>query len=471
MRRAVVIACFAIAILGVATAAIVRSGQEHDSDYRVDIIFDNGKGVLVGGLVKVAGATVGGIEDVTVTPDRKAKVRIRLDKRFGPFHRDAHCSNRLEGLIGAAVINCEPGTPGTPLLARQRDGTPLMPVERTTIPVSLTDFFEIWKIPVRDRLRVLVNELGITLSARGDDVNHLLRRANPALQKAQRALAIIDAQRHTLAQAITDSNRAIGRAAHDRQAVRGLIREGGRTSELLGARDRDIAESIQRLPPLLSNSNAALTELDALSRATSPSLDNLNSAARPLDRLTRDAVPFAQLALPAVNATTPALKQAQRTIKPLKPVVRSLGRLAKAAGPTSRVTSSLFTNLRDRGAFEGLLQVFYYATASVARYDNISHVEPSHQLVDTCANYATTPSADCEIHFVPQGVRDAGKTKRAPQAKTSESPAAAKPQPALPQPATPKPSPTKPLTDKLPKLPVPPPVQQTVDDLLDFLLG
>ena len=54
---------------------------------------------------------------------------------------------------------------------------PKLPVERTTQPVALTDLFEIWNAPTRDRLQILLSTLGIATSARGEDLNAILRRA------------------------------------------------------------------------------------------------------------------------------------------------------------------------------------------------------------------------------------------------------------------------------------------------------
>ena len=66
---------------------------------------------------------------------------------------------------------------------------PTVPVERTTQPVASIDLFEIWNVPTRDRARLLLNELGIGAVARGEDLNAILRRANPSLQAARRTIA------------------------------------------------------------------------------------------------------------------------------------------------------------------------------------------------------------------------------------------------------------------------------------------
>ncbi|MGZ3682672.1 MAG: MlaD family protein, partial [Bdellovibrionota bacterium] len=84
--------------------------------YRVDAVFDTARGLLPGARVKIAGANVGVVDDIVLTPQRKALVEMRIDKRFAPFHTDAYCSSRPQGLVGVEDVNCQPGTPsGTPL--------------------------------------------------------------------------------------------------------------------------------------------------------------------------------------------------------------------------------------------------------------------------------------------------------------------------------------------------------------------
>src|SRR4051794_32337570 len=83
-------------ILGAATAMLAVVGGRHEasgsSDYRVDAIFDTAKGIIPGQVVKVAGARVGTIVDVKLTPDFKARIQLKLDGRFAPFRTDASCT-------------------------------------------------------------------------------------------------------------------------------------------------------------------------------------------------------------------------------------------------------------------------------------------------------------------------------------------------------------------------------------------
>ena len=72
------------AVAGVLLLASGR-GSSTGGDYRVDVIFDNARGLIPGQLVEVAGGRVGKVSDVKVTADFKARISMTVDDRFAPF--------------------------------------------------------------------------------------------------------------------------------------------------------------------------------------------------------------------------------------------------------------------------------------------------------------------------------------------------------------------------------------------------
>ena len=78
-----------------------------------------------------------------------------------------------------------------PPLEKIPDGQPgagqyLLPVENTVTPVDADLINNIQRRPFRERFSILLNELGTGLAARGEDIQELVRRANPALQGVRR---------------------------------------------------------------------------------------------------------------------------------------------------------------------------------------------------------------------------------------------------------------------------------------------
>src|SRR3954453_2379452 len=178
MRRA--LGFGALAVIAIAAIALIAS-RSSAGDYRVDVIFDNSRGLTPGQLVEVAGARVGKIQSIHLTRGFKARIELEVDKRFAPFRKNAACTIRPQGLLAEYYVECDPGTPASPPLRAAAGSAPTVPVTHTTQPVALTDLADIWSAPVRDRLSILLAELGMGTAGRGGDLNAILRRSNPSL--------------------------------------------------------------------------------------------------------------------------------------------------------------------------------------------------------------------------------------------------------------------------------------------------
>ena len=74
--------------------------------------------------------------------------------------------------------------------------------------------------PERERLSLILNELGTGLAGRGRDLNEVIRRANPALQETDKVLAILARQNTQLEQLAVNSDTVLAPLARDR-ATRG----------------------------------------------------------------------------------------------------------------------------------------------------------------------------------------------------------------------------------------------------------
>src|SRR6188472_1603877 len=195
MRRGIVIALLAVAIPLVLIFA-AGAGGDGDGDYKVRAIFDNASFLIPGQDVKVAGAKVGVVDDLDVQRqgDRSfAAIVMRItDKGFQDFRADAKCAIRLQSVIGEKLIECTPTQPHgqgeqlPPPLQKIPDGQPgagqrLLPVENTVTPVDADLINNIQRRPYRERFAILLNELGTGLAARAEDIQVLVKRANPAL--------------------------------------------------------------------------------------------------------------------------------------------------------------------------------------------------------------------------------------------------------------------------------------------------
>ena len=378
---------------------LLRAEPKPGATYRVDAIFDTAKGVIPGQLVKVAGARAGEVEDVTLTPDYKARIHMSVDRRFAPFRSDARCSIQPEGLISENFVQCEPGTPdGRPLRGRD-DQAPTVPVANTSVPVNLTDLFNIFRTPVRQRLSLVVATLGIGTAARGEELNDVIRRANPTLALVRRALTTVNRQRSQLAATVTATDRIVAELARRPQEIRLLIERAERVSAVTADRRRNLGRGIRRLPPLLDEVRPAAARLERLAADSAPVLANLRAAAPDLQRLVIGLEPFAQAGLPALAPLRSAADQGRRTIEETEDEVDLLRRLADDIRPVGAMLRELLLDLRGQGGVESLLSFGYYATAATARFDSASHILPTNVINNACSQFATEPVEGCNTFY------------------------------------------------------------------------
>jgi phospholipid/cholesterol/gamma-HCH transport system substrate-binding protein len=408
-------------LLGPVTSA-EHSGAQAGATYRVDVIFDTAKGIIPGQLVKIAGARVGEIKDVVLTPDFKARIQMEVDRRFAPFRRDARCEIQPEGLISERFVQCEPGTPDAGALEPAGGQAATVPVTNTSVPVAITDLFNIFRVPVRQRLSVVITSLGIGLAGRGEDVNDVLRRANPTLALTRKALNILGDQRRALRDSVIAVDKVAADLARRPGSVTAFLDEAAKVSTTTAEHRGALEQAIKRLPGLLDEVQPTLSRLNGVAADGTPVLRDLRAATPALNSLVDQVGPFSAAAQPALARLGVASDTGRKTIKAARPVVRLLKSFAASAGPTGTSLNALLVNLQERGGIENLLKFIYGGAAASSRYDAVSHILPAHIFSGDCGFYSETPVAGCSANFGAQPA--AARAKRASAGKRT--PAAGK---------------------------------------------
>jgi ABC-type transporter Mla subunit MlaD len=473
IRRAIA----ALAVVAAVVVALGASGGGGERRYEVAAIFDNADFLVPGQDVKIAGAVVGSVTGVHLTKDHRARVEMEIEEGFAPFRSDGSCTIRPQSLIGEKFVDCQPGSPKAPPL----DGP--LPLARNHSPVDLDLVFAALRLPYRQRLALLVNELGTGLAGRAEDLNAAIRRANPAIQQANRVLAILDRDRGTLGRLVDESDRVIGELTRRRGEVTSFIGRADRVARAVADRRGDLGVAIHRLPPLLEQLEPSANEVAGLTTEARPVAADLRVAARPVSLLLGDLDPLTQAARPTLKALDELSVTGRAALRSTDPVARKLLPVARRLPEVAKLARLLNESLRARGVVEGLQSFVYYATAATSRFDRFSHILPSYQLAGTCQQYATAPVSGCSARFTGGGgvskqqsiKRERGKGRRkhgrrhhhgrAPES-TPQSPPSPEPQPGAPSAPSPPASPV-PGAPPLPPLPPLPDLTHA----LDYLLG
>jgi virulence factor Mce-like protein len=389
-----------LAASGLATLLIVTSA-EGNSSYRVDAIFDDARGLIPGQLVKIAGARVGTISAVGVTDNFKARIQMSVDGRFAPFRADAACTIEPEGLIAENFVSCSPGTSAGAPLQSAGGAAPTVPLDRNSEPVSITDLFNVWNTPTRDRVAVLVNGLGAGLTGQGDALNSVLYRANPALRLARRAITLVNRQKADLQQIITATDPIVAQLAQHSPAVEKFLTSAASVTQTAANHRSPLAQAINHLPPLLRAARPALRQLDALAAAGGPILSDVHAAAPNINRAIGDVGPFTAAAVPALGKIGPALANTTGVFNQAAPEVHALRTFAAAVNHPAQQLDQLAISMRSRGVVDNLLGFAYDAAGFLARFDSVSHLAIANVVAPPagCINYADTPVQGCSAWY------------------------------------------------------------------------
>ena len=394
-------------VLGPALAALAVLGvgaAEEDGGYRIRAVFDNVAAAVPGEDVKVAGATVGEIESMDVTKDNKAAVTLRVDDgRFAPFRADARCKIRPQSFIGEKFVECEPGTAAKPPLRRidegEGEGEHLLPLARTGSMVDLDLVNDIMRLPYRQRFAILLAELGTGLAGRGEELNEVIHRANPALRETDRVLAILARENRVLARLAEDSDRALGPLAREKRRVSGFIRAANSTAQATAERRGDLEAGVQRLPRFLSELRLLMRDLGGVAGQGAPVFRNLRRAGPDVSRMLVALGPFSRAARPAISSLGDALVRGRPALIRSRPLIRDLVRFGRDAAPASADLDRLTASIDATRGIKPLMELLFYSATAGNGFDEVGHYLRASLVANVCSDYSLAPSTGCLATF------------------------------------------------------------------------
>lgn len=404
------------AALCAAGLTLSACGVTGGSGYQVRAIFDSAANVIPGEDVKIAGVKVGSVGALDVTADQKAAVTLDITSAgFQDFRTDAGCTIRPQSLIGEKFVECVPtqahpiGAPLPPPLSvvpsgQKGAGQHYLPVTNTSSPVDLDIVGDVLRLPYRQRLTIIINELGAGLGGRGSDLRDVIRRADPALAQTDRVLAIVAAQNRTLAQLAHDSNIAIAPLAAERARVADWIVQANTVALATAEKRGALQQSLIDLPPFLRQLTPTLASLSQFSAAATPVLNNLAAASPSLNVASTHLVPLFHVATPYVVSLGQTAQKGTPAVVASAPTAALLASLATQLKPFAADTASLFTNIQATGGLERILDFVFLGASSLNGYTSLGHYLRSVLVVNPCSTYATTPTAGCNGNFVNTGL-------------------------------------------------------------------
>jgi phospholipid/cholesterol/gamma-HCH transport system substrate-binding protein len=412
-------------LVAAATLMVFGTGASDDGGhYRVRAIFMNAFSVIAGEDVKIAGVKVGKIESLDVTPDHKAAVVLRIDRPgFDDFRADAECTIRPQSLIGEKFVECTPTQPRpenaqpAPKLRKiergEGKGQYLLPVSRTSKPVDLDLLNNTLRLPYRERLAIILNELGTGLAGRGGDLRQAITNADPALKETDKVLAILADQNRVLANLARDSDTILAPLARDRAKVADFVTQANITSQATAERSTELEQNIAKLPAFLRELTPTMQALGGVADQATPVFTDLGKEASSINRFIKELGPFSEAGIPAFQSLGDAADVGGPALTKSKPIITDVGQLASTAKPLTTNLAALLTSLKDTGGIERLMDYLFYQVAAINGFDADGHYLRAGLILNACSQYAIASSPDCLATFPNSGsgsARAAGST-------------------------------------------------------------
>ena len=398
-------------LLAVAAAAMLTMGAGEDGGtYKVRAIFDNAGFVISGEDVKVAGVKVGKVDSLDVTRDFKAIVVLDIqDPGYQDFRSDARCQVRPQSLIGEKFVECEPtqrravDAPAPPPLKKvergKGKGQYLLPVQNTERSVDLDLINNVMRLPYRQRLSLVVAELGTGLAGRGSELNQVIRRADPALKEVDKVLALLASQNKVLSDLARNSDTTLAPLARERRHVSSFIDHSSEVAQSTAERRADLEADIERLPRFLQELKPTMRRIGALSDEMTPVLSDLGDVAPDINRMLLELGPFSRAGIPALKSLGKAGEVGIPAMRDARPVVADLRRLAKISRPVGKTARMVLESVDKGRGLQRALDYAFYQVAAINGYDSFGHYLRARLILNTCSRYYTRPVSGCSGKF------------------------------------------------------------------------
>jgi len=424
----------AVVVVGAVVGAAVLVGASGTSTGKTfRIALDNAFGLTKGGDLRVGGVKAGqttgfkiskGPECQNAVADGPARTCAIVSAQvsepgFKSFRTDATCAVRQQSLIGEYYVDCQPGNAPQELRA---GATISVRHTQSTIPADLVG--NVMRRPYRERLGLILAELGTGLAGRPDDLAEVLRRAHPGLRETQKTLKILGDQSKTIQDFITNSDTVVGQLDARKRDVARWITQTGRTAQISATRRNDIAAGFHKLPTFLDELRPTMVDLGNLIDAQTPLLQSFQNAAPSLLEFLQRLGPFSQASRPAFKSLgqtsvvgrkafidsaqdVAELKQlaanAPKLGKPLRQFLQTADdrhrainkdpRAAYSAPPAPDPNSNKPTARKGFTAMEAILNYVYWQTLGLNEFDSISHVLRIEGYVVQCSAMFVGPAA------------------------------------------------------------------------------
>ncbi len=352
------VAALGAIIAAVVLLAIVLFGG-FSSDYTVTARFLNAGQLVKGNPVQTGGAPIGSVQEIKITDDGQAEVKLKIDADHAPLREGTKAAVKQFSLSGIANRYVD--------LSFPPNGAPKIPdggrigIDRTTTAVDLDELFNTLDPPTRKALQGFFKGQARQFRARGEDFRIGVHFLNPALATSSRFFNELSKDTPVLERFLVDSSKLVTALADKRDDLAALIGNLNDTTRALGDQKAALAESIGRLPPFMRRANTTFVNLRAALNDVDPLVNASKPVAKRLGPFLKQARAFAHDAKPTIRDLSLTIRRPGKA-NDLINLITSVPALADIALVTKQRTAAPGgTNVgvgRVRGAFPETVDAF-----------------------------------------------------------------------------------------------------------------
>jgi phospholipid/cholesterol/gamma-HCH transport system substrate-binding protein len=300
----------ALAALGIAVVlvAVLLLRGDGGTEYTVRLI--NAGQLVNGDDVQVGGRRIGSIEDIRLTDNNHAAIKVKVEEDYAPLHEGTTAVVRATSLSGVAnrYIQLFPG----PDSSRALGAGATLGTEKTTSIVDLDQLFDTFGPKTRKGLQKVVQGFATQYGGKSAEANEAIKYFNPAISTTDQLVQELLGDQPTLQRFLVDTSSLVTAIAERRNDLADLVGNASETAAAIGNERTALTQTLDLLPETLRKGNTTFVNL----RATLDDVTELVDASKPV---------------------APELAPFFRTLRPLlvesRPTIRDLSLLIRKPGP------------------------------------------------------------------------------------------------------------------------------------------
>ena len=313
-------AALAALVIAVVVVAVLLLSDDGGEEYKVTLI--NAGQLVNGDDVQIGGRRIGSIEDISLTDNNQAQLKIKVDADFAPLHRGTTALVRATSLSGIAnrYLALTPGPNNAPDLPSGYN----LPVTSTTSIVDLDQLFNTFNAQTRAGLQNVIQGSAAYYAGKGPQANEAAKFFNPALSSTSALINEVLSDQRTFTSFVVDASNLVSTVAERRGDLAALVGNANATAAAIAAQNQALAQTLGLLPGTLRKANTTFV--------------NLRSTLDDLDQLTAASKPVAPKLAPFFRTLRPLLREARPTVNDLIDLLHKTPALAQQFGVSSKLT-------------------------------------------------------------------------------------------------------------------------------------